>query len=226
MAGGDRDDSGRSQLDKSGHIMNIGQMTKSSDQIDAKSALIEAALVEMAEKGWGGLRTREVAERAGVNKGLVHYHFGSMDNLRLETVGMLLSGVVNEAATGLLQATTIAAGVRRFGEHLESFRSDDPRGVVLMEAMLHVPREEWLEETMLRALDFYEEALRQRIEADIEAGALGAETDPAGLATALTAALDGMALHAYMRPGADLGSAAESLAALVERSTPARDKEG
>lgn len=78
----------------------------------------------------------------------------------------------------------------------------------------------------MRALDFYEEALRQRIEADIEARALGAETDPAGLATTLTAALDGVALHAYMRPGADLGSAAESVAALVEGSAPAKDKEG
>lgn len=200
-------------------------MTKSSDQIDAKLALIEAALVEIAEKGWGGLRTREVAQRAGVTKGLVHYHFGSMDNLRFETVATLLSGVVNEAAAGLLQASTIAVGVRRFGEHLESFRSDDPRGVVLMEAMLHVPREERLGEMMLRALDFYEEALRQRIEADIEAGALGAEINPAGLATTLTAALDGMALHAYMRPSADLASAVESLAALVESSGPTKDRE-
>lgn len=201
-------------------------MTKSSDQVNVKAALIEAALVEMAEKGWGGLRTRGVANRAGVNKGLVHYHFGSMNNLRLETVGMLMSGVVNEAAAGLVEAPTIAEGVRRFGEYLGSFRSDDPRGVVLMEAMLHVPREEWLEEMMLKELDFYEKALQKRIEADIAAGALGAETDPAGLATALTAALDGMVLHAYMRPGADLGSAAESLAVLVERSAPSKDKEG
>src|SRR5680860_753039 len=178
-------------------------MTKSPDQRDTKSALIEAALIEMAEKGWAGLRTREVAERAGVNKGLVHYHFGSMDNLRLETLEMLMSGIVNEAAAGLIAAPTIAAGVRQFGAHLESFRYDDPRGVVLMEAMLHVPREEWLEEMMLRALDLYEAALRQRIETDIETGALDAETDPAGLATVLTAALDGIALHAYMRPGAN-----------------------
>lgn len=185
---------------------------------------MEAALVEMAEKGWGGLRTRGVAERAGVNKGLVHYHFGSMDQLRLETVAMLMGGVVNEAAAGLLEAPTIAAGVRQVGEYLRSFRSDDPRGVVLMEAMLHVPREEWLEEMMLGALDFYEEALRQRIEADIDAGTLDVGTDPAGLATALIAALDGMILHAYMRPGANLGPAAESLAALVEAAAPSEMK--
>ena len=208
------------RLDNRALTNDVGQMTKSSDQAGTKSALIEAALVEMAEKGWGGLRTREVADRAGVNKGLVHYHFGSMDNLRLETVGMLMGGVVNEATAGLVEAPTIASGVRQFGEYLERFRFDDPRGVVLMEAMLHVPREEWLEEMMLRALDSYEEALRQRIEADIAAGTLAAKTDPAGLATALTAALDGMALHAYMRPGADLASAAESLATLIERAAP------
>lgn len=178
----------------------------------------------MAEKGWGGLRTRDVAERAGVNKGLVHYHFGSMDNLRLETVGMLMSGVVNEAASGLLEAPTIAAGVRDFGDYLKSFRSQDPRGVVLMEAMIHVPREKWLEEMMLRALDFYEEALRQRIESDIESGAFAPDTDAAGLATALTAVLDGMVLHAYMRPEANLGPAAEALAVLIERAAPSKTK--
>lgn len=181
---------------------------------------MEAALVEMATKGWGGLRTREVAERAGVNKGLVHYHFGSMDNLRLETVSMLMTDVVNEAASGLLGAPTIADGIRDFGTYLENFRSDDPRGVVLMEAMIHVPREDWLEEMMLRALDFYEEALGQRINLDIESGALASGTDPAGLATALTAVLDGLVLHAYMRPGTSFGPAAEALATIIEESAP------
>lgn len=195
---------------------HIGHMTKASDQADTKTALLEAAIVELAEKGWGGLRTREVADRAAVNKALVHYHFGSMGNLRLEAVASLMGGVVNEAAGVLLAAATLADGLRQFGESVKSFSSDDPRSVVLMEAMLHVPRDERLREMMYRALDLYEEALRQRIDRGVVSGELPGDLDPAGLATALTATLDGLVLHAYMRPGVDFQPAADALARLVD----------
>lgn len=211
-------------------MRHIGHVTKAFDQSDTdtrsdtKRSLLEAAILEIAEKGWGGLRTRDVADRAGVNKALVHYHFGSMGNLRLEAVAMLLGGMVNEAAAALIEAPTLGAGVRQFGEHLGSFRSDDAHGVVLMEAMIHVPREERLEEMLLRTLDIYEEALRQRIEAEMEAGALTPDIDPGGLATALTAILDGLGLHAYMRPDVDFGPAAEAFAVLLERAAPPKEK--
>jgi AcrR family transcriptional regulator len=214
----------KTRFDNAGVWDDLGQVTKSSAQSDTKSSLMEAAVLELAEKGWGGLRTREVAERARVNKALVHYHFGSMDNLRYETVAMLMSGVVNEAATGLLDAPTLAEGLREFGKSLVSFRSDDPRGLVLMEVMVHVPREERLEEMILRALDFYEEALRQRVEADVASGRLSSNTDTAALATALTATLDGLVLHAYMRPNVDFGPAADALAVLVESSATPKTK--
>lgn len=185
-------------------------------------------MVELAEKGWGGLRTREVADRAGVNKALVHYHFGSIDNLRLEVVAYLMTGIVNEAASALIEAPTLARGIRTFGETLDRFRSDDPGSVVLMEAMLHAPRDERLEAMLLRALEFYEEALRQRIETDASSNRLPTGIDAKGLATALTALLDGLVLHAYMRPGVDFRPAAESIADLLEGrwSQEATEREG
>lgn len=187
--------------------------------------ILEAALLEMAEKGWSGLRTRDVAERAGVNKALVHYHFGSMANLRHETVASLMTGLVNEAATELIDAPNLADGIRAFGDSLGRFGPDDPSGTVLMEIMLHVPREKRLEEMVMRALDFYEEALSQRIEADLESGLLDPNTDAAALARGLTALLDGLMLHAYMRPDLDFGSATEALAALVEPSVVPKKQE-
>lgn len=191
-------------------------MPKASDQTGTRRVLLEAAIGELAEKGWGGLRTRELAERAGVNKALVHYHFGSMDNLRFEAVASVMGGVVNDAAAVLLEAANLAEGLRSFGESVKTFTSDDPSSVVLMEAMLHVPRDERLGEMMYRALGFYEEALRERIQEEIESGELPADTDPAGLATALTALLDGLVLHAYMRPGLDFRSATDALSRLME----------
>jgi AcrR family transcriptional regulator len=42
---------------------------------DVKEALLQAAAELIAEVGWGRVSSRMVAERAGVNNALVHYHF-------------------------------------------------------------------------------------------------------------------------------------------------------
>jgi TetR/AcrR family transcriptional regulator len=55
-------------------------------QIDAdrtRAALLDAALEEFAAKGFAGTRVRDIAERAGVSKDLVAYHFGGKDGLYL-----------------------------------------------------------------------------------------------------------------------------------------------
>lgn len=46
-----------------------------------KAALVDAALEEFAAKGYAGTGVREVAERAGVSKDLIAYHFGSKEGL-------------------------------------------------------------------------------------------------------------------------------------------------
>jgi AcrR family transcriptional regulator len=47
----------------------------------AKVALLDAAERLLIEVGYAGVTTRRVAEEAGVNHGLVHYYFGSMEEL-------------------------------------------------------------------------------------------------------------------------------------------------
>lgn len=52
----------------------------------ATTALLDAAEVLLVEVGHADVTVRAVAERAGVNAGLVHYYFGSMDELLLQTL--------------------------------------------------------------------------------------------------------------------------------------------
>jgi TetR/AcrR family transcriptional regulator len=55
-------------------------------QIDAdrtRAALLDAALEEFAAKGFAGARVRDIAQRAGVSKDLIAYHFGGKDGLYL-----------------------------------------------------------------------------------------------------------------------------------------------
>jgi len=55
-------------------------------QVDAersRGALLDAALEEFAAKGFAGARVRDIAQRAGVSKDLVAYHFGGKEGLYL-----------------------------------------------------------------------------------------------------------------------------------------------
>src|SRR5215212_9106436 len=47
----------------------------------AEEALLDAAERLLVDAGHSGITTRRVAEEAGVNHGLVHYYFGSNENL-------------------------------------------------------------------------------------------------------------------------------------------------
>jgi AcrR family transcriptional regulator len=55
-------------------------------RVDATDALLDAAEQLLVEVGHAGITTRKLAERAGVNHGLVHYYFGSMEELLLRVV--------------------------------------------------------------------------------------------------------------------------------------------
>jgi len=52
----------------------------------ATVALLDAAEQLLYEVGYAGVTTRAVAEAAGLNHGLVHYYFGSMDELLTQTL--------------------------------------------------------------------------------------------------------------------------------------------
>jgi AcrR family transcriptional regulator len=54
---------------------------KSAARSAAEEALLDAAEHLLVEVGHAGITTRRLAERAGVNHGLVHYYFGSNENL-------------------------------------------------------------------------------------------------------------------------------------------------
>jgi len=47
----------------------------------AEEALLDAAERLLADVGYAGITTRRLAQEAGLNHGLVHYYFGSNENL-------------------------------------------------------------------------------------------------------------------------------------------------
>jgi TetR/AcrR family transcriptional regulator len=52
----------------------------------AEESLLDAAERVLVDAGYAAITTRRLAEEAGVNHGLVHYYFGSVENLLVRTL--------------------------------------------------------------------------------------------------------------------------------------------
>jgi AcrR family transcriptional regulator len=55
-----------------------------TEDLDARTALLDAVERLMLSEGYAAVTSRRVAAEAGVNPGLVYYYFGPMDNLFVE----------------------------------------------------------------------------------------------------------------------------------------------
>ncbi len=85
--------------------------TRRAEQRDAtRERIVEAALEAFAEKGFRGASTRDIANRAGTNQGLITYHFQSKDALWRAAADRII---------GLLQ--------KELGEHLAGLEFANPR---------------------------------------------------------------------------------------------------
>ena len=60
--------------------------TKTSSRLAAEEALLDAAERLLVDVGYPGITTRRLADEAGVNHGLVHYYFGSNENLLVQAL--------------------------------------------------------------------------------------------------------------------------------------------
>ena len=63
------------------HAVGADVVKVSPARSTAEGALLDAAERLLVEIGYAGITTRRLAEEAGVNHGLVHYYFGSIENL-------------------------------------------------------------------------------------------------------------------------------------------------
>lgn len=194
-------------------------MSKTSDQ-GTRSRLVAAAVEEIANRGWKGARTRSIAERAGVNSGVVHYHFGSMEDLLLEAVASTFVSIT-EMAQQSIEADTVALGMDGMIDAIGDVDPSDPNWQVLMEALVQSSRVPRLRDLTVGILEQYRAAMTARLTAGVEAGELPPDTDTEGLALALMALLDGLGLYAFVNPDYDTARAGHALIALITKGTSA-----
>lgn len=121
-----------------------------SMSVNAKQAILEAALKAFARDGFDGASLPKIADMAGIAHPLIHYHFGSKDNLWRETVDYALGDLSREASTirtasrGLSPLDRLRVLIRAF-THFAA-RCPDHFGLILAEARSDSDRFTWIQE--------------------------------------------------------------------------------
>lgn len=115
--------------------------------------ILRVALVTFAEKGFDGAATREIASRAGVNLGLLQYHFGSKVNLWKAAVDRAFAALT-QALAGFDDDNAVdgSESVRTLLRAYVRFAAANPEFVLMMndEGKRSGPRMRWLVDRHVR----------------------------------------------------------------------------
>jgi TetR/AcrR family transcriptional regulator, regulator of biofilm formation and stress response len=158
-----------------------------------KQRLLDTAARLISEVGWGSVTTRKVAERAGVQFGVVHYHFPSMTDLLIDASLQFSREAITAPLEALTSAPDVTTGLERLLAALDSSSADDPSTLVMSEAFLAATREERLRTQLSELLSEF----RRTVAAWLQEQGAG---DPEAAAAVLAAALDGLVMHRALDP--------------------------
>ena len=163
------------------------------DEFDTHEMIMEATVWVLAEEGFRGLTLRKVAERAGKNRGLVHYYFDSKDDLLRSLLDHVFDGTkrllgIDEAddpedklRTALRFFAYGPGGIDEHGRHYQM-------AIFQLQALAaHDPE---LRERFTRNYRYTVDLVTDIIEEGIEAGTFRA-VDPEATAVFLIATVDG-----------------------------------
>src|SRR5215471_10536240 len=150
-------------------MVNVGaaQANEPRTRDNRRRDLVLAAYHQIAERGFEGLRTREIAREVGVNVATLHYYFPTKE--------ALIRGVLDHAMgqfRGTLKPSGSAADELR--DHLRGLRRlliDEPQlGLVLGELTLRSVRDPDVSAALRDTNDIWHATLRGLIHRGVEQG--------------------------------------------------------
>ncbi|MEQ9105709.1 MAG: TetR family transcriptional regulator [Rhodothermales bacterium] len=72
-----------------------------NETTQAEQAIFDAALTEFAARGKDGARMQDIADRAGMNKAMLHYYYRSKDKLYEAVLAHVLGGFMGEVSSSM-----------------------------------------------------------------------------------------------------------------------------
>lgn len=181
-----------------------------SHRTDTREKIIEAAASLIPELGWGDVSSRRVAERAGVNTGVIHYHVGSIGELRrIAAVRRIRTFFLDRVGEALAQPDPVAA-VDTMLRVLSANDPRDPELLLLYESLVAASRDDQLRAEIAALLAEFRQWLCDWF-------AARGVARPLVLAVTLTAAIDGYLLQRSLDPSVEPGPLVDGLVGLVRQ---------
>jgi AcrR family transcriptional regulator len=177
---------------------------------DKAQRIIEAMRASVGTRGAAGSTFDHVAREAGVSRGLLHYYFGSKEQLLVEVVRhdceMRIAGMDERIAAAGDVDQIIAALV----VGLEDFIEGEPGSQAVTYELLSASRHS--EEIRAELAELYRrwrESLAEALRAKQREGVVGLDADPESVASMLFALGDGFGIQVLSDPDWDRDAAFE-----------------
>jgi AcrR family transcriptional regulator len=171
---------------------------------ERRLSLVQAAYQLIVEGGFEGLRTRNVAARAGVNIATLHYYFPSKEDLIRGVVEYLLQQFMTAYLPGSpFEMKTPLEQLRGELAELQYLVQEKPAMFIIMDELILRSLHDSAIHEMIKWLDEgWHSYLEQVIRNGIEQGQFRADLDPGYAATWLILFIKGTTLHSMTNPAA------------------------
>jgi len=161
-----------------------------------REELVLAAYHEIAERGFEGLRTREVAAEVGVNIATLHYYFPTKE--------ALIRGVLDHAMNRFRTTLPHGSAKGQLRNYLRGARTlliEEPElGAVMAELALRSVRDPSIGSIMNEMYDLWHVTLRGMLRRAVRQGDLRSELDSDAVAALIIAALTSLTLPVMADP--------------------------
>ena len=162
-----------------------------------RQELVLAAYREIAERGFEGLRTREVADSFGINIATLHYYFPTKESL----IRAVLDHAMNRFRSTLAPHGSPADQLRNYLRSVRTLLMEEPElGAVMAELALRSVRDASIGSIMNQMYDTWHVTLRGLLRRAVREGGLRPELDSDAVAALIIATLTSMTLPVMTDP--------------------------
>jgi AcrR family transcriptional regulator len=183
-----------------------------------RAQIVTAAIDTIADGGYGGASFARIAERAGISRGLISYHFADKDDLMKEVVHQAAEEAKAYIRPRILAESTGPEMIRAYiGSNL-AFMRDHRNNVI---AMIEIARSTDGQRIFYRDTDVIDAvgALEHLLSAFQAAGQFRADFDPHVMAIAVRATIEAASSRLALDAEFDIDNYAQEIATTFDLAT-------
>jgi TetR/AcrR family transcriptional regulator, fatty acid metabolism regulator protein len=185
-----------------------------------RTQIVSFAIDAIAEVGYGQASLARIAERAGISKGVIGYHFAGKDDLIREVVAEVLARAREYMEPRIRAASSGPEMLRAYIESNLAFMAEYRSHVIaIAEIARNARRADGDPGVEPAVLEGAVESLVQLLASFQKTGEFRADFDPIVMATAIRAAIDAVPRRLVNDPELDLGHYGRELADLFDLAT-------